>query len=173
MCYSYSMLEIERKFLVSRISFDKLLSEQKLRHNYNITQGYLVNTDKVCVRVRIEDHMVPGPNRIRAVLAIKQNVGDSMLVRTEGQFDIPVETAHDILYSVQTLSKSRFEYDGYDVDAFLLDLTGLYVAEKEYPSEEAAHADTMPSWAYAEVTNDPAYTNNNLIGKEFVNGKLK
>lgn len=171
-CYSQRMLEIERKFLVTQESFNGLL-ERNLRHNYNIQQGYILNTDEVCIRVRIEDHMVPGPDRIRAVLAVKKPVDDSYVVREEDQYDIHLEMAHHIMEGMSLIVKSRFEMDGYDIDVFQMALTGLIVAEKEYPSLEEANADSMPSWAYAEVTDDPAYTNNNLVGKEFVNGELQ
>jgi CYTH domain-containing protein len=41
-------------------------------------------------------------------------------------------------------------------------LTGLMVAEVEFPSEEAARAFVPPAWFGREVTNDSRYKNRRL-----------
>lgn len=49
-----------------------------------------------------------------------------------------------------------------ELDAFSAPVPGLWLAEVEFPSEEAARAFTPPDWFGEEVTNSPRYHNSNL-----------
>ena len=49
-----------------------------------------------------------------------------------------------------------------ELDVFAAPYEGLYLAEVEFPSKEAAEAFTPPSWFGEEVTYSPLYHNSTL-----------
>lgn len=78
------MLEIERKYLVSR---DDYLREAS--HHHHIRQGYLTADGRVTVRVRIIDD--------EARLTIKGGSTADGLIRSEWEYPLPVADAEEML----------------------------------------------------------------------------
>lgn len=144
--------EIERKFLVAGEVWRKaVVGQNKLR------QGYVGQSDNASVRLRVEED--------RAWLTIKSR--EPGLVRSEFEYPIPVEDAEQLLAVAaigRVIEKTRHivEWAGarWEVDVFEGDLSGLVMAEIELSSidEEVA----LPEWVGREVTDDPAYRNDQL-----------
>ncbi len=159
--------EIERKFIVN---VDYLpVSALQPSARWGITQGYLSN--KPCVRVRITsmpDRLVMGHVENKAYLTVK---GPGTLVRSEYEYEIPVEDAREMMKLAKgVISKTRYHvvHEGHtwELDVFHGKLKGLYVAEIELASADEAFV--VPSWVTKDVTEDLRYTNVSL--SEFEGG---
>lgn len=144
--------EIERKFLVATQSW-----RDDVRESAALAQGYMQSPD-AALRIRVRDDA--------GIFTIKgKTVG---VTRGEWEWPIPVADARDLLEQFcggRTLEKTRHHVDVGDhewvVDEFHGDLEGLVVAEIELDSEDEAFE--IPSWAGAEVSDDPRYFNINLV----------
>jgi adenylate cyclase len=149
--------EIERKFLV----VDDSWREQVYRRA-RMRQGYLNDTQKSSVRVRVE-----GDN---AYLNIKSaTLG---IQRTEYEYPIPVDEANEILSELahKPLIEKTRHYVKYadhlwEVDVFEGDNKGLIVAEVELKHEDEAIE--LPPWVGEEVSADPRYYNVCLVKNPF------
>lgn len=168
------MLEIERKFLLSKKQFDALQYQSSaiLEETYYITQGYLVSEKDLTVRIRIDRRIGNKARPPVAILCIKKPVDGSHLVREEMEYEIPLKSAYGALDPLDRIYKTRYRFGEYTIDVFEDNLYGLIIAEKEYDSVEEAMQDEPPSWAGEEVTHDVKYFNSNLFGKKFINGTV-
>lgn len=63
----------------------------------------------------------------------------------------------------RVLSKMRYSLPPLGVDVFGPPLHGLVLAEAEFESDTAARAFAVPSFAVAEVTDDPRFTGGSLV----------
>ncbi|PWV47758.1 CYTH domain-containing protein [Chitinophaga sp. S165] len=144
--------EIERKYLVDLKQWEKLgeLPGQYYR------QGYLVTDPQKTIRVRLTE--------TKGFLTVKGiSVGAT---RAEYEYEIPVNEAKELLdkFSVSELSKIRynivFQNKTWEVDEFLGDNKGLFVAEIELSSEDEIFE--LPDWVDKEVTREEKYYNSNL-----------
>lgn len=150
--------EIERKFLVKDQGY-----RSGTRPLY-IHQGFISTDKEKVVRVRIYG--------TRGFIALKgSNAG---IIRTEYEYEIPVEDAHEILRDLclkPTIEKFRYEveYAGHtwEVDEFMKENSGLVIAEIELGSEDEPFE--KPPWLGEEVSGDPRYYNVNLVEKPFRN----
>lgn len=146
-------IEIERKFLVADDAWrDEVVRSEEL------WQGYLSQTTERVVRVRMIDDL-------DAFLAVKgQRVGDR---RPEFEYRIPPGDATFMLAHLcaqpligkvrHHLSRSPGEWI---VDEFLLDNSGLVLAEAEYA--DSSEITDLPNWTAREVTRDDRYANSRL-----------
>jgi adenylate cyclase len=145
--------EIERKFLVKSDRWRSLAVREQ-----RIAQGYLANTDRGSVRVRLMGD--------RAFLSVKSmTLG---VTRSEFEYPIPADDARYILQNLclrPIIEKTRYyiEQDPHlwEIDVFGGENAGLIVAEIELN-----HADeefTKPDWLGAEVSDDPRYYNVKLM----------
>jgi len=149
--------EIERKFLVLNDSW----REQVFRRTC-MRQGYLNETQKSSVRVRVE-----GDN---AYLNIKSaTLG---VFRKEYEYPIPVDEANEILSDLANkplIEKTRhyvkFANHVWEVDVFEGENKGLIVAEVELAHE--GEAVELPPWVGEEVSADPRYYNVCLVRHPF------
>jgi len=149
--------EIERKFLVVD---DRWRGESRRRQR--LVQGYLANTDRGSIRVRLEGD--------RASLNIKSMTLD--VTRSEFDYPIPVDEAEIILHSLcmkPLIEKTRHylvhEGHTWEVDEFHGDNAGLVVAEIELRDKSEPFA--KPSWLGKEVSDDPRYYNVCLVERPF------
>ena len=148
-------MEIERKFLVSRLPKDL---EQYPRHR--IEQAYLC-TEPV-LRVRRKDDAY--------ILTYK---GPGVLVREEHEFPLTAEGYQHFLGKADgnRIAKDRYgvPYGAYtiELDVFDVPFAPLMLAEVEFPTEEEAYAFQPPDWFGQEVTYDPSYTNAAMSRKRF------
>lgn len=144
-------MEIERKFLIDR------LPEDLTRYTcHNIQQAYLC-TDPV-IRIRRQDGDY--------ILTYKSK---GFLAREEYNLPLNQESYRHLLEKADgiILSKKRWLIPLQDdltaeLDVFAAPYEGLYLAEVEFPSKEAAEAFTPPSWFGEEVTYSPLYHNSTL-----------
>jgi adenylate cyclase len=149
-------VEIERKFLVKGDAWKKLGVAKSYK------QGYLSAVKERTVRVRmIEDDgyvTIKGPRTGAA--------------RAEYEYPIPGADAREIIETlcekpIVEKIRRKIPFAGFvwEVDEFLGVNAGLVVAEIELPSESQAFE--KPDWIGDEVTEDPRYSNSNLVKKPF------
>jgi adenylate cyclase len=145
--------ETERKFLVK----GDFIS-QAIKHKC-IIQKYLVVDSSKTIRLRISDD--------KAFLTIKSGPGESGISRSEWEFAIPVDDAHDMMKICLPgkIEKTRYIVPAgkhtFEVDVFHDKNEGLIIAEIELGSESEEFE--KPDWLGKEVTGDPAYYNANLL----------
>ena len=147
-------MEIERKFLVHYLP--ERLSDHE---NKQLIQGYL-SVDPV-VRVRKEGRDFFLTYKGKGLLSREEY----NLPLTEESFFHLIEKADGIV-----IEKTRYylplsgENRGLTVelDVFSKELSGLVIAEVEFPSEDAAKAFVPPEWFGEEKTYDRSYHNSTL-----------
>ncbi|MBO9730258.1 MAG: CYTH domain-containing protein [Chitinophaga sp.] len=144
--------EIERKYLVDLDKWQQV--EKPAGQHYR--QGYLVTDPQKTIRVRLTP--------TQGFLTIKGiSTGAS---RLEYEYEIPVAEAKELLdnFAVSELSKIRYHVDfkqhTWEVDEFLGDNAGLFIAEIELSSEDEAFE--IPEWVTEDVTGEKQYYNANL-----------
>lgn len=142
-------LEIERKFLV----VDDAWRSGTVRAE-RLTQGYLANTARSSVRVRLGDD--------GAWLSVKAMTRS--IARAEFEYPIPpaeARTLLDTLCEPPLLDKVRHHVPVgahvWEVDEFQGDNAGLVVAEIELGAVDEAFA--APPWLGREVTGEERYYN--------------
>ncbi len=147
-------MEIERKFLLA-----ELPGNLNAHPSRAIAQGYLaVGTDGSEVRVRRAGE--------RLLLTAKRGGG---LVREEAEVELSAEQFEALWPATagRRVEKTRYEIPAADelvieLDVYSGTLSGLQVAEVEFPDTEAAARFAVPSWFGREVTDDDAYKNRRL-----------
>ncbi len=149
--------EIERKYLVRDDSW-----RGHVHHQVRYRQGYLANTTRCSVRVRVGGDL--------AHVNVKgSTVGAS---RLEFEYSVPLADAETMLRELclrPIIEKTRYLVrhadQEWEVDVFEGDNAGLVVAEIEL--EHEAQAVTLPPWAGQEVTGDVRYYNSNLVATPY------
>ena len=141
-------MEIERKFLINEIPADLDSYEHSV-----IEQGY-ISTDPV-IRIRRYGD--------RYILTVK---GPGRFAREEHELMLTAESYARLKTKVEgrVISKTRYLIpykDGLviELDHFHEPMTGLYLAEVEFPDEEAALSFTPPNWFAEDVTGVEKYYN--------------
>lgn len=149
--------EIERKFLID-LGIWNSIDKPNGQH---FLQGYILTDPNKTIRVRTTE--------TTGFLTIKgKSIGAS---RLEYEYEIPLEEAIELLdnFAESELEKIRYniEYAGklWEVDQFLGDNEGLFVAEIELTTEDEQFE--LPDWAGLEVTDDKRYFNSNLTVNPF------
>ncbi len=146
------MREIERKFLIQK-SPDGLVNCPSVE----IRQGYLMVDETQEIRLRDKGG--------RYFLTVKQGIG---LSRSEVEVELE-ERQFETLWPLtegKRVEKTRHlvEYEGVtiELDVFQGALSGLCMAEVEFPSDEEALAFSPPDWFGEEVTDDERFKNKSL-----------
>jgi adenylate cyclase len=141
--------EIERKFRIANDAW-----RQQIRSSTLLRQGYLANTARASVRVRLA-----GDEGWLSVKAMTPG-----RARAEYEAAIPADDANDMLQRLcegPLIEKWRHIviHDGneWEIDEFLGENAGLVIAELELDSEHEQF--TSPSWLGDEVTHDERYYN--------------
>jgi CYTH domain-containing protein len=146
-------VEIERKFLISAIP-----AELGAHPSVVVTQGYLTAGDGDSeVRLR----------RAGERLWLTAKRGDGMV---RGEYEVGLSAEQfDVLWPAtagRRLEKTRyaipFERQTIELDVYSGGLSGLVVAEVEFPSVEAARDFAAPGWFGREITDDQRYKNRRL-----------
>lgn len=150
-------VESERKFLMRDQSWRSAVT-----HTTQLSQAYIAPSAETSVRVRVQGG--------KAFLTIK--AGSDPLRRLEFEYEVPVADANLLLEVVceePIIHKARHHIpnsDGliWEVDEFGGHLSGLVVAEVEFPPDhQEAH---LPPWIGEEVTHDPRYLNSSLAKRD-------
>lgn len=141
--------EIERKFLVTGDDW-----RSRVTSNSFYRQGYLANTGKCSIRIRVAGE--------KGFLNIKSATLD--IIRTEYEYTVPLEEAEAMLSDFcegALIEKTRYfvGHEGYtwEIDVFEGRNRGLIMAEIELTHEDESFP--LPAWAGAEVSDDPRYYN--------------
>ena len=148
-------IERERKFLVDPSKLPSLPTGRV------ITAGYFTK-EEVAIRVTIRGDGVQK-------ICFKSPGG---LERQEFEYKIPADDASALMKLAPTnLTKMRYDLDGWEIDEFLsippvFILKGamgrLWMAEYEEAPNKPLLMDPLPAWAWKEVTDNPAYSNQHL-----------
>jgi CYTH domain-containing protein len=144
--------ETERKFLVVADAWDHLTKPVGIR----VRQGYIADTDKGNVRVRIMGN--------EAYITVKGKAEG--FTRPEFEYPIPLHDAEEILDRLKPneIIKTRyhvaFKGKTWDVDVFGGGNTGLVLAEIELADESEEFE--KPLFVGEEVTFDRRYSNTAL-----------
>ena len=159
------MQEIERKFLLLETDSFRKEAFKKTR----IVQGYLNSAPERTVRVRIKGD--------KGFITVKGLSNDSGASRFEWEKEIPVKDAEVLLPLCESgvIEKYRYEVNlgehVVEVDEFLRENEGLFLAEIELKTEEEVFQ--KPQWLGEEVTGKQRYYNSNLIKKPYKTWKIK
>ncbi|HEY7929079.1 MAG TPA: CYTH domain-containing protein [Steroidobacteraceae bacterium] len=150
-------VEIERKF---RVSGDAWRAQARSRRL--LRQGYLANTARASVRVRLDDG--------EGWLSVKSMRGG--MTRDEYEVEIARTDAQEMLERLCegfAIEKWRHlvDYAGHtwEVDEFLAENAGLIIAELELPAEDTPFE--RPPWLGAEITDEERFYNVRLSQKPF------
>lgn len=150
--------EIERKFLIAG-DFKQFATSKKY-----ISQGFLSTAPERTVRVRIKED--------KGYITVKGIGNESGTTRFEWEKEISkIDAAKLLLICEPTIiEKNRYIIPTsmplfFEVDEFLGENKGLFIAEIELP-EENAHFD-KPSWLGKEVTGENKYYNSSISKKPF------
>ncbi len=148
-------LEIERKWLIAELpdSFDQ-------GDGQAIDQGYLTiggDGDETRLRSRAGHY----------VLTTKSGSG---LVRRETSVELTEQQFYELWPATEGVRVTKVRHKRslpgtgltIEVDVYSGNLTGLIVAEIEFPDEASANTFSAPEWFGADVTADDAYKNQAL-----------
>ncbi|MBU6181510.1 MAG: CYTH domain-containing protein [Verrucomicrobia bacterium] len=150
-------LEIERKFLIASDAWRAQCTGPGRR----IAQGYLCTSAEKSVRVRLS-----GDDGTLTVKGSRTGI-----TRLEFQYSIPAAHAVRLLElcEMPPIDKTRHivHHAGmkWEIDIFHGENEGLLVAEVELEREDQPLE--IPSWAGAEVSDDPRYYNSSLSRHPF------
>lgn len=151
-------VEIERKWKPDA------LPEAALSCPYTeIEQGYLCRSPVVRVRKDGEAYYLTykGEGLLKREeynLPLTKAAYETLIGKSEGRLIQKRRYRMPVVFG-SSLEKRRYTAE---IDVFSGELTGLFLVEVEFPSEEEACAFTAPSWFGREVTEDPAYSNSFL-----------
>ena len=146
-------MEIERKYLIEK---EQLPADLASYQFHKIEQGYLCTSPVVRIRRQDDDYFLTYKSK-------------GLMAREE--YNLPLtQEAYEHLKSKAdglVISKTRYllpEKDSLtiELDAFHADYEGLFLAEVEFPSEEAANSYTPPAWFGRDVTFSSDYHNSTL-----------
>jgi len=138
--------EIERRFLIKAIDPD--IQRERCR---KIVQGYFDTPPHFSLRVRISDDT-------EAELAKKVGSG---IERRETTQPVDLATGRFLLEAcAETLSKTRYFRDGWEVDFFHGPLAGLVIAE--YEMTDRGHRLALPPWIGDAIEVTDSLTNRHL-----------
>ncbi len=142
-------VEIERKYLVKSMDW-----KEKADAGTRVLQGYLANTEKAAIRVRVAGK--------QAWLTLKS--ASSGIRRLEFEYPLPLADAEQMLDELcqgQVIHKTRYRlFLGchiWEIDVFHDANEGLVLAEIELENEEESF--TLPGWLGQEVSGDKRYYN--------------
>ena len=144
--------EIERKFLVAGAGWRAQATGSRA-----LRQGYLAQTERLAIRVRILDEA-------EAYLTFKSALPGT--TRAEFEYPIPLDDARELLALAEGLVIEKRRHlvplGGltWEVDVFAGAHAGLVLAEIELPAEDTPFA--RPDWLGREVTGERRYYNASL-----------
>lgn len=149
-------IEIERKFLVRNDAWKSEINTGTFR----ITQGYMVKTTGLTVRIRVAAGQKTG------WVTFKGQKTDISV--PEFEYEIPAADADELLKmcNKSLIQKTRHcvvdaHNQHWEIDVFEGINTGLVVAELELDTVDQAI--TVPSWIGKEVSDDHRYSNTHLV----------
>ena len=146
-------MEIERKYLIDR---KDLPDNYKEYPSTEIEQAYIITEPVLRIRKKDNDY----------ILTYK---GPGFMERQEEEFPLTKEAYEKLLSKSEgiVISKTRYkipEKTGLtiELDIFHKDLTGLILAEVEFPDTASANSYIPPKWFSRDVTMEGTFHNSQL-----------
>lgn len=146
-------MEIERKFLIDKKNLPMDL--ERYPHN-ELEQAYIITEPVLRIRKKNDTY----------ILTYK---GQGLMKREEVEFPLTKEAYEKLLTKTEgnIITKTRYQIPEetgltIELDIFSGMFEGLYLAEVEFASEEAANAYEPPAWFGEEVTHVNTYHNSTL-----------
>jgi CYTH domain-containing protein len=145
----YAHLERERRFLLAGSPSQASVGQVA------ITDRYVTGT-RLRVRQMVDMGGAGRPVTYKLTQKVPAPTGQPGLITTIYLDAVEFEVLARL--PARTLRKVRHSIPPIGVDEFQGALSGLYLAESEFGSEEASQAFSPPVFAVAEVTADPRFT---------------
>ena len=131
-------MEIERKYLIEK---EQLPADLASYPFHKIEQGYLCTSPVVRIRRQDDDYFLTYKSK-------------GLMAREEYKLPLTQEAYEHM--------KSKADCLTIELDVFHEDYEGLFLAEVEFLSEEAANSYTPPAWFGRDVTFSSDYHNSTL-----------
>ncbi len=153
------MIEIERKFLITSEEF-----KNEAKKSVRIVQGFLNTDPERTVRIRIKGE--------QGFITVKGKGNTTGVSRFEWEKEISILEAEQLLSLCEkgSIEKVRYEISlgnhTFEVDEFLGENTGLFVAEIELNDENESFL--KPNWLGKEITGESKYYNSQLSKKPYL-----
>jgi len=148
-----STMEIERKFLIPK---ENLPADLKSFPCHHIEQGYLCTSPVVRIRRQDDDYFLTYKSK-------------GLMAREEYNLPLTPEAYQHLRPKADgiLISKDRYvlpEKNGLfiELDIFHDTYEGVFLAEVEFPTEEAANAYNPPEWFGEDVTYSTKYHNSTM-----------
>lgn len=160
----YARVERERRYLLPDLPAGLTRADPHLQ----ITDNYLTGT-----RLRLRKVREPRTNKWTVKFTQKFAPDPQDLARTiiTNTYLNALEAETLSIFNANEIRKNRyyFEFDGrkFSVDMFLGDLFGLVLAEVSFDTDEEVDQFPKPSFALADVTNDPVFSGGRLCELTF------
>jgi CYTH domain-containing protein len=160
----YARVERERRYLLSDLPAGLTRADPHLQ----ITDNYITGT-----RLRLRKVREPRSNKWTVKFTQKFAPNPEDLSRTviTNTYLNALEAETLSVFNSNEIRKNRyyFEFEGrrFSVDMFLGDLFGLVLAEVGFETDEDMDRFAKPSFALADVTNDPVFAGGSLSQLKF------
>jgi len=155
----YARIERERRYLLADLPEGLLRSD----HHMQITDNYITGT-----RLRIRKVRDPRTNKwvVKFTQKFAPNPQDLSRTIITNTYLNAIEAETLSVFAGNEIRKNRysFEFGGraYSVDMFLGDLFGLVLSETSFEKDYDLDNFPLPSFALADVTNNPMFSGGNL-----------
>lgn len=160
----YARIEREKRYLLRQLPPEVDRADAHLQ----ITDSYITGT-----RLRIRKVRDPKTNKWVVKFTQKFAVDGADLARTTitNIYLNAIEADTLAVFAANEIRKNRypFEFEGrrFSIDFFLGDLLGLVLAETDFADDAEMDSFPLPSFALADVTNNPAFTGGKLCEMTF------
>ena len=161
----YARVERERRYLLRDLPEGLTRADPHLQ----ITDNYITGT-----RLRLRKVREPRTNKwtVKFTQKFAPNPADLSRTIITNTYLNALEAETLSVFSSNEIRKNRyyFEFEGrrFAVDMFLGDLFGLVLAETSFATDEELDRFEKPSFALAEVTNDPVFAGGRVCELTFV-----
>jgi CYTH domain-containing protein len=160
----YARVERERRYLLRDLPAGLTRAEPHLQ----ITDNYITGT-----RLRLRKVRDPQTNKwiVKLTQKFAPNPDDFSRTIITNTYLNPLEAETFSVFNTNEIRKNRyyFDFEGrkFSVDMFLGDLFGLVLAEVSFETDEELDSYRKPSFALAEVTNEPLFSGGKLCELTF------
>jgi CYTH domain-containing protein len=160
----YARVERERRYLLRDLPAGLTRADPHLQ----ITDNYITGT-----RLRLRKVRDPQTNKwiVKLTQKFAPNPDDFSRTIITNTYLNPLEAETFSVFNTNEIRKNRyyFDFEGrkFSVDMFLGDLFGLVLAEVSFEADEELDSYRKPSFALAEVTNEPLFSGGKLCELTF------
>jgi CYTH domain-containing protein len=160
----YARVERERRYLLRDLPAGLTRADPHLQ----ITDNYITGT-----RLRLRKVRDPQTNKwiVKLTQKFAPNPDDFSRTIITNTYLNPLEAETFSVFNTNEIRKNRyyFDFEGrkFSVDMFLGDLFGLVLAEVSFETDEELDSYRKPSFALAEVTNEPLFSGGKLCELTF------